>query len=138
MPIPDFDPAVRTLIRLPILHTQQTQLTQFYPQILSNYSPPTKLLTLADLHLRERAFTTPIAATSSFPFLSPAGVLAYRAALFSDPVVENGSASWGTHALIIRNAGAHLSFLHDLVRTYLFMWSHYLRSLKLSSDVFIT
>ncbi|KAL5330178.1 hypothetical protein ACEPPN_003703 [Leptodophora sp. 'Broadleaf-Isolate-01'] len=93
------------------------EMETFDPAIHLNYTPPAHLFSLADLHLEQRPSSTPIAATAAFPFLSHEGVLAYRRALFSDEVLEHCSATWGSNALILRNAGGHSKFLHDL-------WNH--------------
>ncbi|KAL2070349.1 hypothetical protein VTL71DRAFT_13375 [Oculimacula yallundae] len=89
----------------------------FDPAIHLNYSPPAHLFSLADLQLEQRPSSTPIAATPAFSFLSHEGVLAYRRALFSDEVLKTCSVTTGSNALILRNAGGHSKFLHDL-------WNH--------------
>ncbi|CZT06815.1 uncharacterized protein RAG0_12457 [Rhynchosporium agropyri] len=89
----------------------------FDPAIHLDYSPPAHLFSLADLQLEQRSTSTPIAATAAFLFLSHEGVLAYRGALFSDETLENCSVLLGANALILRNAGGHSKFLHDL-------WNH--------------
>lgn len=109
-----FDPTVR---RLPTNLPPKYQILISASQIHLNYSPPARLFSLANLHLDQRPSSAPVAATAAFPFLSHEGVLAYRRALFSDEVLEHCSATWGSNALILRNAGGHPKFLHDL-------WNH--------------
>ncbi|CZT51608.1 uncharacterized protein RSE6_12772 [Rhynchosporium secalis] len=97
--------------------TSADEFEMFDPAIHLDYSPPAHLFSLADLQLEQRSTSTPIAATAAFPFLSHEGVLAYRGALFSDETLENCSVLLGANALILRNAGGHSKFLHDL-------WNH--------------
>lgn len=86
-------------------------------QIHLNYTPPTTVYTVEDLHLERRAHSTPIAATAPFPLLSEAGVRAYRTALFDQDVVENCAIRAFPHTMVLRNAASRSKFLHDF-------WNH--------------
>ncbi|KAG9948736.1 hypothetical protein KCU85_g4831, partial [Aureobasidium melanogenum] len=89
----------------------------FDPKIHLNYSPPKKVYPLADLKLEPREFSTPIAATAPFQFLSEEGVLAYRRALFAPDVLDQCAVSPYLNTLIIRDAAKNSKFLHDF-------WNH--------------
>lgn len=111
----------------------QNQLLQygseeaFDPEVHLNYKPPTSLLTMKDLGLKCSAPCTPIAGSVPFPFLSEAGVRAYRRAIMRPQTLKSCTKPWGTGTFILRNLAQHSKFVHDL-------WTHP-ETMKIVSEV---
>ncbi|KAJ5587695.1 uncharacterized protein N7459_003460 [Penicillium hispanicum] len=89
----------------------------FDPQLHLNYVPPEKKFTMKELLLDESDSTSPVAGTVPFPLLSPAGVRAYRRALFQQKVIDQCASSPFPGTLVLRDAAKHSTFIQDF-------WTH--------------
>lgn len=67
--------------------------------------------------LDESDTTSPVAGTVPFPLLSPAGVRAYRRALFQRTVISQCASSPFPGTLVLRDAVKHSTFIQDF-------WTH--------------
>ncbi|RAL02993.1 uncharacterized protein BO80DRAFT_351329 [Aspergillus ibericus CBS 121593] len=99
----------------------------FDPKIHLTYTPPTTKYTFDDLSLAQFPTATPIAASTPFPFLTPAGILAYRKALTSPAIAHHCAHSPYKNTLVLRNVAKYSSFIHDL-------WTHP-ETLRIIADV---
>ncbi|KNG88183.1 hypothetical protein ANOM_004231 [Aspergillus nomiae NRRL 13137] len=89
----------------------------FDPEVHLNYAPPATLLTMEDLGLKGSKTSTPIAGSAPFPFLSEAGVHAYRRCLMKPHTLQDCAKSYGAGTFILRNLAQHSKFISDL-------WTH--------------
>ncbi|GAB1194502.1 hypothetical protein APSETT444_003748 [Aspergillus pseudonomiae] len=89
----------------------------FDPEVHLNYAPPATLLTMEDLGLKGSKTSTPIAGSAPFPFLSEAGVHAYRRCLMKPHILQDCAKSYGAGTFILRNLAQHSKFISDL-------WTH--------------
>jgi hypothetical protein len=81
------------------------------------YTPPEKIITLAELNLNPPTATSPIAITAPFPLLSPEGVQALRADIFRPELVAKYG-SWKYPGVYrIRGYGPDAPFTYALWRS---------------------
>lgn len=73
---------------MPTPHTAPTTNAIFDASKHLAYSPPSRILTMKDLHLDDSPIS-PIAASDPFPLLSHEAVLEHRRELFSPKVIDN-------------------------------------------------